>query len=92
MPGAMATALVTMTGDNLLDTDQWEMCKQRPAMHGGRAAEGQRHTHMQDATCLGTEGSPLLEPNFPFQHQSKIINGKGTGEAGNLFDRQQIIS
>lgn len=27
MTGAIATALATMTGDNLLDTDQWEIRK-----------------------------------------------------------------
>lgn len=47
-------------------------------------------THEQDAPCPDTEGSPLAESNFPFQHQSKIIKGKGTGEAGNPLDLQQI--
>ena len=45
---------------------------------------------MRDVTCLGTEGAPLAKFNFPFQHRREIINGKGTGEAGNPFDLQQI--
>lgn len=45
---------------------------------------------MRDATCLGTEGAPLAKPNFPFKHRREIINGKGTGEAGNPSDLQQI--
>lgn len=48
------------------------------------------HTRIQDATCLGTGGSPLAESNFPFQHHSEIISGKGTGKAGNPMDLQQI--
>lgn len=90
MTDDIATALATMTGDNLLDTDRWEICKQQSAMCGGRAAEGQRCTHVQDATCLATEGSPLAMSNFPFQHQSKKVNGKGTGEAENPSDLKQI--
>lgn len=90
MTDDIATALAMMTGGNLLDTDRWEICKQQSTMCGGRAAEGQRGTHVQDATCLVTEGSPLAMSNFPFQHQSKKVNGKGTGEAGNPFDLKQI--
>lgn len=48
--------------------------------HIGSKGWGGGGRHMQNATCLGTEGSPLAESNFPFQHQSKIINGKRTGK------------
>lgn len=76
MTDAIATALVTMTADNLLATDQWEICKQPPTLYGGRAAEGQGAPTRAGGICPGAETSLPAKSNSSLQPQSKLTKGK----------------
>ena len=75
--GAIATALATVIGGDLLDPDQWEMCEQPSSMCRGPAAHTCAGHHLP-----GHRGKPTGQATSPLNLKAKLPVGKGRG-AGN---------